>query len=327
MHITTRALGCVLVSACQSPGAADPPADETGGIFVVQDPGVSGEGETTDDARLDLPPPETESGGCSAVDLLFVLDNSASMQTHHAALAAAFPGFITATIASLPPGTDLHVGLTTTDVACKDPGCDCPDATIGCQSAAASEAILSVYAPPKLGHNGVNGSQGRLLTFDQVPYFSLRTDQDPDALIAWFTANAGSVGEHGCSFEMPVAAAGFVADPINEPSNHGFLRDENTALIVFVLTDEPDKSPEPVEAALERLRAAKQGCGGDVCITTAGLLPPCLTSEHQSLWRFLSGFGESPVWGDIHDPAAYGMIVERALAEVSAQACAAVPVL
>lgn len=278
--------------------------------------------------RLDLPPPEEgEGAGCTAVDLLFVLDNSASMQTHHAALAAAFPGFIAAIFERLPGGTDIHVGITTTDVACKGAGCGCEDSTLGCQTTASAEAILSVYAPPAGGSNGVEGSQGRLMTVDGVAYFATDTLEDPSALAAWFAAAAASAGEDGCSFEMPAAAAGFVADPANAGANAGFLRDEGTALIVFVLTDEPDKSPEAVEAYAGRLRAAKAGCGGDVCITTAAILPACVAAGTQSLWRFLGSFGEPPIWGDIGEPAVYAAVVEDALTSAVTRTCADVPVL
>ena len=286
--------------------------------------------ETTlgsDPERLDLPPDEPGIvGGCTAVDLLFVLDNSASMQTHHKALADAFPTFITAIFERLPHGTDVHVGLTTTDVACKGPDCTCEDSTVGCQTAATSESILSVYAPPEAGSNGVNGSQGRLIRTEGLVYFEASTVDDPADLIAWFTASAESTGEDGCSFEMPVAAAGFVADPANAGTNAGFIRDAGAALVVFVLTDESDKSPELVDTYINRLRQAKKICGGDVCISAAAILPSCVTGEAQSLWRFLTAFGEDPIVGDITDPSVYAEVIQNALAIAVTSACAGVPV-
>ncbi len=316
-------LGALLINcACTHPGQPDA-AEDTGfdtGIVIPDLPGWPGS------PKLDLPVEDNAGFGCSALDMLFVLDNSASMQTHHEALASAFPEFITTIFSHLPHGTDVHIGLTTTDVACKGMECRCTDATLGCQSAASAESIMSVYAPPADGSNGVNGSQGRLLVTDGRPYFAVRTNEDPAELIAWFKAATGSVGELGCSFEMPVAAAGFVADSANATTNAGFIRDEGAALVVFILTDEPDKSPEVVDTYADRLRAVKQKCGGDTCISAAGLVPGCVVDGKQSLGRFLDGFGEPSVWGDIEDPAAYVEIVERALAGAVAGACAAVPV-
>lgn len=321
--VRIRLLGALLMNcACTPPGQPDM-TEETGlatGIILPDLPGWPGP------AKLDLPVEDNAGFGCSALDMLFVLDNSASMQTHHEALAGAFPGFIAAIFSHLPHGTDVHIGLTTTDVACKGMECLCTDATLGCQSAASAESILSVYAPPGDGANGVNGSQGRLMVTDGRPYFAIRTDEDPTELISWFTSATGSVGELGCSFEMPVAAAGFVADPANNATNAGFIRDEGAALVVFVLTDEPDKSPDGIDTYADRLRAVKQKCGGDTCISGAGIVPACVVSGKQSLGRFLDGFGEPSVWGDIDNPAAYVEIVERALAGAVAGACAAVPV-
>src|SRR5438105_581212 len=74
------------------------------------------------DAGADAQDPPTESGQtpggpgmCSAVDMLFLIDNSSSMIPKQQKLAAAIPSFIDAMFEKLPHGTDLHVGITTTD--------------------------------------------------------------------------------------------------------------------------------------------------------------------------------------------------------------------
>src|SRR5690606_32219074 len=51
---------------------------------------------------------------CTAVDILFVIDNSPSMGPYQEQLAFAFPTFVDAMWSHLQPGTDLHVGITTT---------------------------------------------------------------------------------------------------------------------------------------------------------------------------------------------------------------------
>lgn len=309
--------------ACRPGESGD--SSKASGATSIYLPSPENPADLTEPIKFDLPDDSEGEFGCSALDMLFVLDNSVSMQTHHEALSTSFPSFIQAIFENLPLGTDLHVGVTTTDVACKEPGCICQDSTIGCQSASSADSILEVYAPPGSGSNGVGGSQGRLVVIDQVSYFSVNTSEDPDGLITWFDAAAAVVGEGGCSFEMPVAAAGFVASPVNMATNEGFIRDKGAALVVFILTDEPDKSPEAVDEYASLLRSAKIGCGGDACISIAGLIPACI-SPSQSLWRFMESFGEPSVWGDINDPLAYVDVVEDALAVSVAAACDAVPV-
>jgi hypothetical protein len=90
-------------------------SEESGGPDEASDEGPDGD-------KLDVgfdtegPSPECiegECGGCTAVDILFVIDNSTSMGSYQQALAAAAPAFADAIFAALPPGTDLHVGVTT----------------------------------------------------------------------------------------------------------------------------------------------------------------------------------------------------------------------
>ena len=261
--------------------------------------------------------------GCDAVDILFVIDNSASMAIYQEALAAAFPAFVDAMFESLPPDVDLHVGITTTDFYCS--GCACPDSTIACQSNADLETILMHYIPPTQGSNAVNGSQGRLFEHGGKPYFSTNTSDDPAPLKNWFTAAAKAAGELGCSFEMPVAAASYVAHIANNPTNYGFLRDEDAVLLVFFLTDEPDKSPEPVLDYRAMLLGAKEKCGGAECILTAGLIPSCVEGINQKLWQYMTAFGEAPITGDIKDTANYSKVIGEALAATLGDTCLYLP--
>jgi hypothetical protein len=115
-----------------------------------------------------------------------------------------------------------------------------------------------------------------------------------------------------------------VAHPANQSDNGGFLRDEKTVLLVFVLSDEPDKSPEGVVAYADMLRNAKAGCGGDKCIVTSGLVTPCVMAGQNQLSEFLNGFGENSVLGSIEEPEKYTEVVGAGLAQVVQQACAAI---
>lgn len=314
-----------------SAGTTDPgtgSATESGGpptsTGVPTTTGTSDSG----DIKLDLGQPDFPSDptadtdaakGCTAVDLLFVIDNSASMGKHQEDLSAVFPDFVDAIITALPPGTDLHVGMTTTSFY----DGSCSESTVNCVSQSSEQEILQHYvAPPAT--TSENGGQGRLFEWQGEHYFALNTDDDPAALKAWFTAAATAAGETGCSFEMPAAAAGWAADPATAPTNAGFIRDAGAVLVVFVLTDEPDKSPEPVSQWVDKLVAAKQECGGKNCILASGLVPDfCYANPGDTtLKTFLESFSAPPFTGNIDgDPSDYAMVVGDALAGVIQEKC------
>ncbi len=316
------------MGACSEPRAEeDPdlqPTSATDGPNQTTTSGSAassaGDSET---GRLDLQPiADVGSGaGCDAVDVLFVIDNSASMGTYQQALADAFPSFVEQIFTTLPAGVSVHVGVTTTDFWCTPESCECAESTLSCQTAATLEEVEAHYAPPTTGNNGANGGQGRLYVYDDLPFFEASTDDDPAELTAWFTGAATGAGEQGCSFEMPVAAAGYVTHPSNDGTNTGFIRDEGAVLLVFFLTDEPDKSPEPTTSYQDTLLEAKAACGGADCIITGGLVPPCISEINQKAWQFLDGFGEEPVWSDIADVNAYPSVVGDALSVAVTDLC------
>lgn len=283
---------------------------------------------TTGAPKLDVGSPETTAPatttagdkGCTAVDLLFVIDNSPSMGKYQKNLGAAFPGFVDAMFGALPPGTDLHVGITTTSFFVGS----CSESTVNCKSQASDQEILAHYQAPTGANNGENGGQGRLFNHDGKSFFAANTSDDPAALKTWFTAAAIAAGETGCSFEMPAAGAGWAADPANAPTNAGFIRDAGAVLLVFVLSDEPDKSPEPVGQFVDKLAAAKQVCGGINCILAAGLVS-AFCYDHPAdttLKTFLESFSAPPITGFIDgDPNTYAMVVGDALAGAISQKC------
>lgn len=290
---------------------------------------TSGSGSSDGGPKLDVGSPDTGSTepaeGCTFVDLLFVVDNSLSMSEYQVALAAAFPQFVTEMYAQLPPATDLHVGITTTDFYCGPGGCSCSEFVFNCATTANEATVLEHYITPDVTDNGTNGGQGRLFEQGGMTYFATTTDSDPAPLQQWFTAAATAAGEDGCSFEMSSAAAAYAAHPANATANEGFFRDEGAVLMVFILSDEPDKSPESIAAYHDMLAAAKTECGGDECILTAGLLDPCVVDTDQTVWQFLNAFGEAPTWGSIEDTATYADVVGAALAQVVGEVCMSIP--
>lgn len=327
---------CVWVAACGGGG----PRDQGTGMQVSTTIGASSasagsdEGTATGDGdddgastaveKLDAPP-DGPGGGCNAIDFLFVIDNSESMRTYQMGLAAQFPDFIDAMFEAVPAGIDIHVGLTTTDFDAK-----CGDAeatTAVCQSTASAGEITSHYRTPDTDPDGGNGTQGRLFSYAGKPYFEISSDDDPAPLVDWFSEAAVAAGEDGCSFEMPVAAAGWMASPANAEANAGFLRDELALLVVFVLTDEPDKSVESKSVYKQMILDAKPNCGGEACIFTSGLFPSCTLEYNQKLWQFMVLFGNSePPWGDIEMTNDYSDVFGTALAGAIAQACQDIPV-
>jgi hypothetical protein len=334
------------ILACTStpsdPASETGPADTTmgvttGGIFLPTSTttGPASSSETGPDAKLDLPP-ETDlpyDGGCGAVDVLFVIDNSKSMAEYQVALAAQFPQFVNAILDNLPENVDLHVGITTTDFTCQtatdDPCCpdDCPVGNTLCQIGTTPdeiELLMSFYQPPTGGSNGSNGGQGRLFIHDGMTYFALNTADDPEPLKEWFTAAAVAAGEQGSSLEMPVAAAGYALDPVNAQANEGFLRSEDAILLIVFLTNDPDASLESVATYRDMVLAAKGDC--PECVLTAGLLKTCVPAENQRLWQFMTSFGDEPIWGDIEEKTGYAEVVGLALAGVLADACMNIPV-
>ena len=278
--------------------------------------------ETTEGEKLDAPP--LGGGGCEFVDFLFVIDNSESMATYQMALTEQFPDFIGAMYDALPPSTDVHVGLTTTDF---DVGCDDSEATQNCQSTATLDEVNMHYVRPDMLNDGGNGTQGRLFEYAGQTFFETTSDDDPAALTAWFSDAAVAAGEEGCSFEMPVAAAGFAAHPANAVTNQDFIRDESALLVIFFLTDEPDKSPESKDLYGEYVLDAKEDCGGEACVFVSGLIPACTLDVNQKLWQFMGLFSEEdPQWGDIELTGDYSTVFGDALAGAIGEACANVPI-
>lgn len=313
--------------ACGGGAGREPAFSPTGiGLDDDGDPdGASGEGEgeeTSDETRLDLPDDAAgRRDGCSAVDLLFVIDNSGSMCEAQEGLAAALPGLVDAIWESLPANTDIHVGIVTTSFS--DGG---SHQQRECRAAEAQAVVLEHYVTD-VRVDG-NGYQGRLYAYDGRPWFEANTG-NPDGrapLRAWFTAAAASVGCDGGAFEYPSAAAAYALHPGNADVNGGFLRDEGAALAIFVLTNEVDDSPEPIETYRDMILDAKSGCGGEACIVTAGLLATdCVPHTNPVIWRFLNAFGREPSWGDVLDFAGYGEVVSGALADAIVDTCESIP--
>jgi hypothetical protein len=305
----------------------DAPADTTAGAegpkLDVGPDGSEGPGNEGGDCM-------GEACSCTAVDLLFVIDNSTSMNDYQVALGAAFPSFADAIIAALPPGTNLHVGVTSTELGYSNAG-----ATTNCEATGNGLPQEEFYTTPDLSDSGKNGAQGRLFVADGMPYFEIDTDAPPadvQALRDWFAA-ASHIGEGGSNVEMASGAAGWAFDPANAATNAGFLRDEGAVLVIFFLQDEPDQTDAPGMtmaetglAMLDKIAAAKPGCGGLQCVVAGGFVQEgCL--DENALGAVFDGLPNPPAiaelpWDDENvDPGYFEPLLTDTLAQVIAQTC------
>lgn len=350
MHRITAALIVSLVASCggtnrdDSPQTAGQDPSASGGDPTAAPNGAGSTGdvapETSGTTAADL---ETSGGpdddtpkldvaiadlgemppgrGCTAVDILFVIDNSGSMCGYQSNLAQTLPDFADAIFDALPPNTSLHLGITTSSFSSGG-----SHQEQNCVSVQGESEIADAYTLPSVQEVPGNGYQGRLLEYEGLRYFEADTG-DPSTrlpMMEWFANAAFSVDCNGGAFEFPTAAAAYALDPINAATNEGFLRDEGAVLSLFVLSDEVDQSPEGVDVYRDRILDAKAGCG-ESCISTAGLLSEFCVDSDPLVWQFLNAFEATPQWGSIGDPSAYASVVAESLATVISQTCELVP--
>lgn len=268
--------------------------------FDVGEGGGSGNGAEGGDCD-----PQVDEGcGCAAVDLLFVIDNSSSMGDYQNALAIAFPQFADTLIEALPPGTSLHVGVTSTEMQRSSLGM-----TTNCVATGDNgQPQDAFYVTPDVTNNGINGAQGRL--YDPgggQTFFEIDTDAsaaDVQALKDWF-GQAARIGDNGSQIEMSSAGAGWAFDPANSATNGGFARNDGAVLVIFFVQDEGDQTPHTIAgqpggvAMAQKVLDAKNLCGPQ-CVLTGGFVNTgCL--GRVALGGFLNGFQDPPTVAELPD--------------------------
>ena len=216
------ALGlCTLLAAC---GGRD--EEDTTGINVTvtaDDTGDASDTNTTGPMKFDVSGDETgmqdggdeaAEDGCKKVDLLFVIDNSGSMEDEQINLINSFPGFINEIQTQLADTEGYHVGVTTSDLyALNGPGC----LTEGALVTQSTQGVCGPYA------------EG----------FNFMTEMDD--LNTTFSC-AANVGINGDGNERPMQTMNLAVSPaLNGPGqcNEGFIRDD-ALLVVVIITDEED---------------------------------------------------------------------------------------
>ena len=177
------------------------------------------------------------------VDLLFMVDNSPSMDSMQSGLRAAFFEFFKpfGDLAARGKFVNFHIGVVTSDYgagATGAPGCD----------------------PSPGGQRGLLQTLGRAAQSDCVPPVAARFIEYSTApggstnvpvsqgLAATFTCMA-SVGAQGCGFEHQLESV--FAALHNNDENAGFLRPD-AALAVAFLTNEDDASAPPTTDVFDK---------------------------------------------------------------------------
>lgn len=170
------------------------------------------------DANRDVGPRDDvwSEFGCRSVDVLFVIDDSASMADQQAALIASFDGFVQGMRDALSTAIDYHVGVVTSDAYSHN--------AMGCR--AIGDLVTATGGP---------GLPAR--TCDPFPSGGrYLTGTDPD-LPTSFSCIA-NVGVGGADDERMARALLDATDPANT-CNTGFLR-ADSVLVLVLITDEDD---------------------------------------------------------------------------------------
>ena len=168
------------------------------------------------------------------IDILFVIDNSASTSDKQTVFASNFPQFVAA-LDAFPSGRpNLHIGVVTSTVDIGVQGFG-----PGCPSPAPNDNGLLVNAPRVLATcpNGASPPTGRFIS--DIKNGTGRMVNYTGALADSFSCIA-QVGATGCGFEAQLEAMKRALDG-SRPENAGFIRNGAFLAIIF-LTDEDDAS-------------------------------------------------------------------------------------
>jgi hypothetical protein len=266
-----------------SESSGDSDADSSG----PDDTSGTDDGEPASPQRFDLGAPDVgQDAPCGQVDVLFVIDNSASMADEQANLVASFPGFITG-IESILPSADYHVGVITTDAnEWNGTGCHRIGAlTVATGGEASSDAQCGPYAS---GH--------RFMTAQ-------------DDLERAFSC-AAQVGIEGSGVERPMDAIAAALDPLAADlavCNSLFLR-EGALLVLVLITDEEDDGDSvggPAEWK-QNLLAAKGDEDGIVVLGLVGHDKPNACIAEQ--WDGMAGAEIAPRLIEFTESFAHGEV-------------------
>lgn len=213
---------------------ASGPGCGVGGVLFGQDSADAGGIDTAgddaddddtgaDDGVFDTPDGNPGAKGCRKVDLLFVVDDSASMTDQQVKLTEAFPAFMATIDAALvaQKGIDYHVGVVSPEMGGED---------------------MCIFGLCAEGHRGRLLHEPDRIPCDAEPAGRWIETGPVDRVTDEFECIASIRGQD--FIEMPLEAArAALTDRVTDAEgyNAGFLRDD-ALLVVVVLSDEDDQS-------------------------------------------------------------------------------------
>ena len=180
------------------------------------------------------------------IDILFIIDNSLSMEEEQASLNANFYNFISV-LENIEGGLpNVHIGVVSSDVG--------GNAAVGCPGNGDNGTLQS--AP--LGGDGCTGPAGAFIR--DIAREDGSRDQNFDATqgLADTFACIAALGTEGCGFEMHLESMKRALNGSN-PTNQNFLREDAYLAIIFI-ADEDDCSIEDLDL-LDEAAAAEATLG------------------------------------------------------------------
>jgi hypothetical protein len=182
-------------------------------------------------------------GGAGGVDILFMIDDSSSMNSMQQKLVAQIPAFLSTLQGAAQPLTDFHIAVVSSDLGA--PG----DVSIGCTA----DGDQGVFQSQARGDCQAQLNPGATF-ISNVGGVANYTGTLNDAL-----ACITPLGSNGCGFEHQLASVvrALGADGHPAPAaNAGFLR-QGAELAIFLLTNEDDCSA-PADTKLFSLNGGSQ---------------------------------------------------------------------
>lgn len=235
--------------------------------------------EESGDTTTTGPVIETTGGvatRCTAVDFLFIVDNSVSMGNEQEALVAAFPGFMSAIETTLEAGSDYHIMVLDTD----DWGrCDTANPWDGATPTHSTcngyvESTVFDECDGLIGagvlHPAGEGASNQLCT----PASGKRYIEEGEPDLSGTFACMATVGLAGHANERPMDAMVAALDPMNaavQACNDEFLRDDALLVITFI-SDDPNMPDAGTPAEWYQSVVAAKG-GNEEAVVVLGLGP------------------------------------------------------
>ena len=238
-----------------------PGNDATSGPTTVSTDGSGDEGDDAGDDGFpslcdftgDEPGDPCLAGNCHQIDILFVVDNSASMGTPQRLLSASLPLLYDKLQALVdgdgnPLNPDVNIMFTTTDVG--HPLCTAPDGyapALGApQAESCTERIDEFIDTPESCTDGCAMEGGAVGPIDPFIHFDgpMGTSTNvPGNAIANAMRCLAPQGIVGCGYEAPLESMLLAIDPAAtwNLGNKPFVRDQARLAVVFI-TDEEDCS-------------------------------------------------------------------------------------